>query len=195
VAPTSLEAERTQPSGNGTGCNAGLVGDLYFVPSHAGAEVAVRVVVGIDRPTTDCKGPNYEGCIVARRRFKYVAHRPLRMPIQLTAGCIGKPCDDPTQTCDPLTSQCIPALTAVTDDGGLVPGAMETSDGAIVPPDAAPPLDAAMPLDGAAQPDASVPDAEILVDAPDDAWTGTTLPDGRPCLPLKAFGLAYPPCL
>jgi alpha-tubulin suppressor-like RCC1 family protein len=100
----------TDPTGkpvSTTACSNGTVGDLVAVPSGAGNGVAVVVVGAIGAPLSACTAPDYgkgnpdksKGCVVARRRLAYVPHRPLRLPIVLSRGCIGVPCGV-DQTCD-----------------------------------------------------------------------------------------------
>jgi hypothetical protein len=130
VAPTPVEAEFTAVSTTGVGCSGGLVGDLVLVPAPDKTAAAVRVVVGVTKPTTQCNAAdNYAGCIVARRRFTYTSHRSLSLPIHLGAGCVGKPCAEAGfgETCEPSQSQCISSLTAE-NDGGLEPGKVQAPD-------------------------------------------------------------------
>jgi hypothetical protein len=130
VAPTPVEAEFIAPSSTGVGCSGGLIGDLVLVPAPDKTTAAVRVVVGVTKPTAECKAAdNYAGCIVARRRFTYTSHRSLSLPIHLGASCVGNPCVEAGfgETCEPRQSQCISSLTAE-NDGGLEPGKVQAPD-------------------------------------------------------------------
>jgi hypothetical protein len=46
----------------------------------------------------DCAARDYNGCIVARRAIKYVAHESLELDIDLTNDCVSLGCD-PEHTC------------------------------------------------------------------------------------------------
>jgi formylglycine-generating enzyme required for sulfatase activity len=101
------KAELGDPVTEATTCNAdGTIGTLVVVPSGASdAEFEVVVVAGraVD-PATGCKAPAYAapkkpgasvepGCVVARRRMKFLPHTPLKLPIDLRKACIGVTCD------------------------------------------------------------------------------------------------------
>ena len=103
------DAETREPVTETTTCNAdGTLGSLVVVPSGANdAEVAVVVVAGANvDPALGCTAPAYapadaapgEGCIVARRRVHFIAHEPLRLPIDLRSVCVGVLCG-PDATC------------------------------------------------------------------------------------------------
>ena len=76
------------------------LGTLVLVPSGVADDVVLQVVLGVDRPTSECQPPSrIEGCIVARRRVGYVHHRSLRVPIVLNRACLGVQCGE-GETCE-----------------------------------------------------------------------------------------------
>jgi hypothetical protein len=95
----------------------GGVGNLFLIPSGGGSgPVAIRVVLGVTRPTSECAPPWYDGCIVARRRLSYRPRTSLRLPILLSSACLDVPCDEES-TCDPLRVACVSSEARVADDG------------------------------------------------------------------------------
>ena len=79
------------------------IGDLVLVPSgDRGAEIVVEVVAGLGRDACDAHVPSASlaGCIVARRKLRFVAHTPLLLPIELRQECAGVRCA-PDETCIP----------------------------------------------------------------------------------------------
>lgn len=91
------------------------VGTLTILPSGADdAEIAIRVVGGIDRPIDQCDAARgYEGCIVARRWIRFQPGVELTLPIELHLDCKGVACD--------ATSTCVKAgcrSASVGDPGG-----------------------------------------------------------------------------
>lgn len=132
----------------------GAVGTLVSVPrGDRDAALAVKVVMGIARDPRDCLAANYAGCIVARRRLRYVPHERLTLPVPLYARCEGVPCDADT-TCNALgtcvsidvdPSRCSP-------EGCGLPGDVDAGDGG---------SESGAPIDGAAGPDAFAPDGAI----------------------------------
>ena len=148
----------------------GFVGSLVVVPGTGDdAPLAVKIVMGIRVEARECKPPDYQGCIVARRRLRYVPNERLRLPIGLYARCEGVSCDE-SSTCNALglcVSAAIDPSTCGTESGCRVPG-----------DDASPPVvdgDASAAIDSSA--DASPPDASDAAadgDAESDAGTTTT---------------------
>ncbi len=151
----------------------GFIGSLTTIPSSGdSALVSLKVVLGVRRDSRECKAPAYDGCIVTRRRLRYVEHERLRLPVTLYASCEGVPCDEDS-TCNQL-GQCVSSLvdpkTCDTPSGCQVPGDRTTSPPGPVAP----------------QPD-SGGDADATVDAGDgasafdggaDASDGGSDPDG-----------------
>lgn len=120
----------------------GFIGTLTVIPeSGDDGFVALKVVMGVRRETRACTPPQYEGCIVARRRVRYVPHERLRLPISLYAQCIDVACDADT-TCNALglcvsaTSTCDGALCTVAGETAGDSGAVEVdasaADGSIL---------------------------------------------------------------
>lgn len=77
---------------------AGLVGTLTLVPGGPGGTVLVAAgVKGVGLPAPDpttCADPEVaKRCIVARRRFSFIDHTSLRLPIELDPLCVGRVCD------------------------------------------------------------------------------------------------------
>lgn len=109
VAPTPLETQSRFERGFVTGatdqCDGqGFVGTLVITPGGEGGSILVAVGVrgadGSPAPdATQCSSPGVEKqCILARRTFSFVEHKPLALPIELDPRCLGKACD-PSSTC------------------------------------------------------------------------------------------------
>jgi len=96
---TSSSAETVQ-------CSSGSVGTIVLVPSGADNQVGVRVMLGLSGSTNNCKSPNFDGCIVARRIVSYVAHTTITVPVELDPSCANQPCS-PVETC--VSGSCVPA--------------------------------------------------------------------------------------
>lgn len=81
----------------------GFIGSLVVVPGTSDdAALSVKIVLAIDRDPRTCTAENdYDGCIVARRRLRYVPGTKLRLPVILHAACVGVPCDE-SSTCNAL---------------------------------------------------------------------------------------------
>lgn len=83
------------------------IGSLVVVPSDAkDAEFGVKVVLGIDTRADQCAAPDYEGCIVARRKMRFLPQTELLLPITLRGTCKDARCGA-DQTC--VFTQCVPA--------------------------------------------------------------------------------------
>jgi hypothetical protein len=85
-------------------CDAtGLVGTLVITPGGESGSVLVAAGVRVgDVPPPDgatCADPETaKRCIIARRRFSFIDHESLTLPIHLDRLCVGKTCD-PASTC------------------------------------------------------------------------------------------------
>ena len=136
------------------------IGTLVVTPSDPG-RASVIVVVGYKNndPTT-CKPPNYDGCIVARRRFAFAEHTRLRMPITIDPDCAGVPCDA-FSTCN--KGRCYDSETACSGSTCEKPGELE--DGGV---------DEA----GVVEPDASGFDSGPIDDDGGPVDSGEPVPDG-----------------
>jgi alpha-tubulin suppressor-like RCC1 family protein len=75
-------------------CNpSGRIGSLVVVPSGSRDEsVAIEILTAVSRPLDDCAPHGFDGCILARRQLSYLAHKPLKLPIQMSMACLGTPC-------------------------------------------------------------------------------------------------------
>lgn len=78
-------------------CEAGdpmsRIGSIVITPSdEKNAPFGVQVVAGVDRNIQECTAPDYEGCIVARRRMRFLPHTELYMRITLHQTCKGVAC-------------------------------------------------------------------------------------------------------
>lgn len=90
----------------------GQIGSLVVVPeADRSAALEIVSVLGVSKPTADCKLENPTGCIVARRRLRFVERRALHLPIRLHAGCTGVLCTQ-NATCAAL-GRCISSTVDV----------------------------------------------------------------------------------
>ena len=193
VAQDSAEAERRAATkfyaASTRQCDSeSEVGTLVVTPGTSG--FAIVVVAGVDAEATACVPPDYQGCIVARRRLSFVEHESLDVPILLTRDCLDVPCNTESScvhgnckavdtTCD--QNACTQVGVDPNDDGGADGGG-----------------DAGASADGRAS-DATLdavvdaPVADVLADAPatdarfDGSFTCTSSPGcfgaPTPCLP------------
>lgn len=121
------------PTATTTACQDGVpphpVGTLVLTPSSGEGAVVVIAAFGKAKPS-DCQAPNFAPeCIVARRRFSFVDHTPISLPVVLDPSCAGVPCNE-NSTC--VGKKCVDsrvecATGTCTDPGG--PGLVEV-DGA-----------------------------------------------------------------
>lgn len=111
-------------------CSDGRIGTIALVPPANDSmtdPAAIRVVLGLGKKTPDdCVKSSYTGgCIVARRAIRYITHKKLDLPIDLTLDCVDVPCDALT-TCN--KGRCVPADTACdTDAAGCDAGTTTSS--------------------------------------------------------------------
>ena len=121
---------------------SGSFGDLVVAPNgDIGADVAVRVVLGVTVPTNQC-AQSPQDCIVASRTIRYVSHHKLVLPVQLEAACLGVQCDV-AHTC--VAGKCVDnAVDTNLCDGGtcgtgsLVDGSVLDGTTVDAPPEATP---------------------------------------------------------
>ncbi|MDF2691758.1 MAG: putative serine/threonine-protein kinase pknH [Labilithrix sp.] len=102
------------------------VGSLVLVPTDdRSAQIYVKVTAGVERTARECLEGDAAGCIVARRRVSFIAHRSLDLGIRLDRACLGISCgDDATCSggiCVPL-DQCVEADCTPDGDGGSPDG-------------------------------------------------------------------------
>ncbi|HEY2368710.1 MAG TPA: hypothetical protein VGH87_20070, partial [Polyangiaceae bacterium] len=76
----------------------GGLGTIAILPHDIDEAVGIRVVLGVNRLTSQCAAPDYDGCIVARRSLEFFPHTRLELPIELQQSCVGTPCDE-SSTC------------------------------------------------------------------------------------------------
>jgi hypothetical protein len=130
------------------------IGTLVVTPSGGDGAVVVVAAFGNARPD-DCIAPRFgPGCIVARRKFSFVDHTPVTLPIVLDPACAGVPCDE-NSTC--VGAKCV--TSKVDCASGTCTIAGQLPDGGLVA------VDATSSLDGA-------PNADATSDAGDDASAG-----------------------
>lgn len=155
---TSTSACTVQPALND-------IGTLVLAPSGSRDDrITVAVVMAVEGEgrSEDCAGRGYQGCVLAKRRVRYVPHEPLQMPVEMSLQCKGVVCD-PDETC--FRGACIDAEFA-------------PSGGCVGPECTAPPMTTANPANDAGL------DAPLADGAADAAVTVTQLWAG------DALGLA-----
>ncbi|CAN5876622.1 hypothetical protein BH11MYX4_BH11MYX4_53320 [soil metagenome] len=148
-----------------TACTEGpeprKVGTLVVTPgSGDGAVVVVAAFGGVK--ASDCVAPSFApGCIVARRRFAFVDHTAVTLPIVLDPSCSGIPCNE-NSTC--VGKKCVDSVVDCSSGTCGGPG-RPSPDGGLVEVDAASPLDSSVVADGSA-------------DGPVEGSTGDASQDG-----------------
>jgi hypothetical protein len=126
------------------------IGTLVVTPGSGDGSVVVVAAFGKARPE-DCMAPVFAPeCIVARRRFGFVDHRSVTLPIVLDPICAGVPCGE-NSTC--VGKKCVDS-TVDCESGTCTDPGQRDADGGLVEVDGASPLDGA-PLDGETIADAS----------------------------------------
>jgi hypothetical protein len=93
---SASEVDSKSPLTDTHQCDAnGNIGTLVLFPSSSSdASFAVRIVSGVGiQEAGGCSGPDYKGCIVARRELSFVPHTSLTLPIEITLECLNNPCD------------------------------------------------------------------------------------------------------
>lgn len=140
VAGSTTELSEASPSASSSACSSkgdrADIGSLVIVPSgDRSARVAIKAVVGVERPTDACLGDEVQGCIVARRAVSFVAHESLKLAIRLDRACLGVPCGV-DETCD--RGRCVPLDTCTGEgcdgergdrDGGIDPEPLVCAQG------------------------------------------------------------------
>lgn len=102
------------------------VGSIVLVPSDRDVPLTLRVMAGVGRSAQSCIDAFGKGCIVARRKLRYVAHSTLTLPVLLDTQCDGEACSE-SSTC--VLGKCV--------DAALDPNACLSSAGCTPPtPDA-----------------------------------------------------------
>ncbi len=96
------------------------IGKVVLVPDGADdKEVVLRIVSGLDKPASTCREGD-EGCIVARRRARFVPNEIVHVSVVMSLTCQRVVCGA-GESCDPLTGNCVdlPNGAAPAADGGL----------------------------------------------------------------------------
>jgi hypothetical protein len=104
------------------------VGTVVLLPGpKRDAPLIVTVVGAVDGDLRSCE-TSTKGCIVARRRLRFVSHKPLRLPVVLSPTCKGVECPF-DQTCE--RGVCVSIDPVCLDDGTCA-----ATDGGTTAPDA-----------------------------------------------------------
>ncbi len=112
----SVTAEACKGAGEGSS-----LGSLLILPSGAeDAEIALRVMAGVNRPAAECNAANrFVGCVIARRVLRFVPHEILTVTVPLRRPCTSVACDT-ASTC--VEGQCRNArCTESCDEASLGP--------------------------------------------------------------------------
>ena len=141
----------------------GSFGDLVVAPNgDIHADVALRVVLGVTVPTSQC-GQTPQGCIVASRTIRYVPHHELVLSVTLESKCLGVSCPA-SQTC--VAGSCVDDKvdTDLCDGGTCGPGSL--GDGSVQPDTG--PADAQPEVSGCAVANPATCGANTCVDLMND---------------------------
>lgn len=125
--------ELASPTTTTRECVDGRIGTLVSTPSGGkDADAAFVVVLGVDRPVSECTAANHWlGCIVERRLIEYITHTPLNLPVTMWLVCKDVECG--TDTTCARNGKCVSARIAdparcadgpcfLEGEGPLVPG-------------------------------------------------------------------------
>jgi hypothetical protein len=114
-------------------CDNGRIGTLVSTPPDSkDVDAAFLVVLGVDRPVSECTADNhFQGCIVQRRLIHYIKHTPLNLPVTMWLVCKDVECG-PETTCArngkcvsariPDPASCASSPCFIEGDGPFVPG-------------------------------------------------------------------------
>jgi hypothetical protein len=185
IAPDSHEAEHRAAldvpgtrfaTATSTACAEGAaprqVGTLVVTPGGGNGAVVVVAAFG-NTTTNDCLAPTFApGCIVARRRFSFVDHQAVTLPIVLDPICAGIPCNE-NSTC--VGKKCVDSQVECTSGTCGDPG-QRSADGGLVE------VDASSPLDASGGADASEAGG---MDAAADGASDGSISDGATDAPLE----------
>lgn len=138
---TADNIETRRPSSTREGCETATgVGTLVIYPSGSNdAEVAIKVLGGVESTPDRCDPPAYAGCIVHRRMMRFIPHVTQRATVRLTLACLNRQCPIGT-TCD--NGVCVGDRDLL-EDGGVTADAARLESGIVVPP-----ADASVPETG-----------------------------------------------
>ena len=129
---TADNIETRRPSSTREGCETATgVGTLVIYPSGANdAEIAIKVLGGVESAPDRCDPPAYAGCIVHRRMMRFIPHVTQRATVRLTLACLNRQCPVGT-TCD--NGVCVGDRDLL-EDGGVTADAAVVESGVVVPP-------------------------------------------------------------
>jgi hypothetical protein len=129
---TADNIESRRPSSTHEGCESATgIGTLVIYPSGSkDAEVAIKVLGGVESTPDRCDPPAYAGCIVHRRMLRFIPNVTQRATVRLTLACLNRQCPTGT-TCD--DGACV-GDRDVLDDGGTTADAQRIESGVVVPP-------------------------------------------------------------
>lgn len=129
---TAADIESRRPASFKDGCETATgIGTLTIYPSdEKDAEVAIKVLGGVEVAPDRCDPPSYAGCIVHRRMLRFVPHVTQRVTVRLTLACLNRECPAGT-TCE--EGACV-AAGDILGDGGSAEGAVRIEAGVVTPP-------------------------------------------------------------
>ncbi len=129
---TADNIEQRRPSSTREGCETATgVGTLVIYPSGAkDAEVAIKVLGGVESAPDRCDPPGYAGCIVHRRMLRFIPNVTQRATVRLTLACLNRQCPIGT-TCD--DGACVGERDLL-EDGGTSADASRLESGVVLPP-------------------------------------------------------------
>jgi hypothetical protein len=152
------------------------VGTLVVTPSDDDNQAAVVVLGSFGKtPVEACLGSSFPTqCIVARRRFAFVDHLRIALPILLDPVCAGIPCDE-TSTC--VGAKCVSSDVRCESGTCTEPGV--APDGGLVVVDAQGPINVT-PVDDSGNPlgDGAPPPPNDGGGRDADAEAGSSFNDG-----------------
>jgi hypothetical protein len=161
------------------------IGTLVITPS--GDRGALVVIAAFGKATTeDCQARSFAAeCIVARRRFNFVEHAPIRLPVVLDPSCAGIPCNE-NSTC--VGKKCVDS--AVDCSGGTCAEPGVGPGGGLVEVDGASPV----VVDDAAS-DAPADGSSAGTDGAVDAGGDAGIPPGGACPRTACLGNPAAACV
>lgn len=138
---TPADIESRVPSALRDGCErAPGVGTLTIFPSgEKDAEIAIKVVAGIETTPDLCLPPDFAGCIAHRRILRFKPNETVRAIVRLSLACLNRKCN-PGQTCDNGVCK---SESDLLEDGGTRDDAATFEAGAVDTGITDPPVDAA----------------------------------------------------
>ena len=167
TAPPRLVSRDCSPDGR--------IGTLVVTPEgDRDADVAFRVVMGVDVPVEECTPEKRnKGCIEQKRLVSYVEHTPIELPIDMLLICLGVYCD-PASTCA-ANGKCVPAR--VNPEDCKPPKRCIPGENGEVGVDGSVGEDGSVTEDGGISSDGPITtDGPVTSDAPNDQTTSSDAP-------------------